>query len=311
MSSTARLGQTAEPPGGQFDACRADGKLEEWISAIQNERAVTGEAQAAAARAAAPGGAEGQPAARYPIESVDNALKLLLMLRARTAIGVSEASRHLAVARSTAHRLLTTLADHGFVEQVSQTKEYAAGPALIEVGLAALRDYDIRGRARPLIEELVQKVDETVHLVMLRGRQLVYLDCVEGTRALRAGSRTGTELPAHCTAGGKALLAETADSRLLELYGNGQLEQLTPRSISTREDLLAELKQVRRHGYALNDGESEPGLRAIAVAIRGPAGHPQAGLTLAAPENRLPPDSLPSVAAAVRSTADRIGAILI
>jgi IclR family transcriptional regulator, acetate operon repressor len=286
--------------------------VEEWISVIQNETAATKQPQAASSRpAAASAEPAGQPAARYPIESVDNALKLLLMLRQRPAIGVSEASRHLAVARSTAHRLLATLAHHGFVQQISQTKEYAVGPALIEVGLAALRQSDIRARARPLIEELVQEMDETVHLVMLRGRQVVFLDCVEGTRALRAGSRTGTELPAHCTAGGKALLAETADSRLLELYEDGQLEQVTPRSISTRADLLAELKQVRRHGYAINDGESEPGLRAIAVAIRGPSGHPRGGLTMAAPEYRLPPNLLPSMAAALRSTADRIAAILV
>jgi IclR family transcriptional regulator, acetate operon repressor len=243
---------------------------------------------------------------RYPIESVDNALKLLLMLRKRPEIGVSEASRHLAVARSTAHRLLATLAHHGFVQQVRATKEYTAGPALVEVGLAALRGSDIRAKARPFIEELVNELDETVHLVRLRGRQLLYLDCVEGTRALRAASRIGTELPAHCTAGGKALLAAASNERLDELYPDEQLEQLTPQSISTRSGLLTELEEIRRYGYALNSGESEPGLRAVAVAIHGPGSYARAGITLAAPDYRLPADLLPRVAAAVRKAADRI-----
>jgi DNA-binding IclR family transcriptional regulator len=254
---------------------------------------------------------DGSSGPRYPIESVDNALKLLLMLRDRPAISVSEVSEDLSVAPSTAHRLLAMLVHHGFVRQDPATRAYAAGPVLAEIGFAALRDSDIRPKARPFIEELVREVGETVHLVMLNGTQVLFTDCAEGTRALRAGSRVGTRLPAHCTAGGKVLLAELPDGQIRELFRDEELEQLTPRSVATVTGLLTRLDETRRHGYALNDGESEEELRAVAVAIRDPAGRVRAAITLSAPGYRLPPDQVPGVVAAMRRTADRIGEILL
>jgi DNA-binding IclR family transcriptional regulator len=250
------------------------------------------------------------PGPRYPIESVNNALKLLLMLRDRPAISVSEVSEDLAVARSTAHRLLAMLAYHGFVQQDPATKAYTAGPVLAEISFATMRDSDIRPVARPFIEELVGEVGETVHLVMLKGTQMLFADCVEGTRALRAGARVGQRIPAHCTAGGKVLLAELPAERIRELYRDEQLEQLTPHSVATVTGLLARLDETRRHGYALNDGESEEELRAVAVTIRDPVGRARAAITLSAPPYRLLPDQVPSVVAAMRRTADRIGEAL-
>jgi len=253
---------------------------------------------------------EGSSAPRYPIESVNNALKLLLMLRDRPVISVSEVSEDLAVARSTAHRLLAMLAYHGFVQQDPASKAYTAGPVLAEISFAAMRDSDIRPVARPFIEELVSQVGETVHLAMLNGTHMLFADCVEGTRALRAGSRVGLRIPAHCTAGGKVLLAELSDERIRELYGDEKLEQLTPYSVATVTDLLARLDETRRHGYALNDGESEKELRAVAVAIRDPAGRARAAITLSAPPYRLLPDQVPGVVAAMRRTANRVGEAL-
>lgn len=247
---------------------------------------------------------------RYPIESVDNALKLLLMLRDRPAISVSEVSDDLSVARSTAHRLLAMLAYHGFVRQDPVTKAYGAGPVLAEISFGALRDSDIRPKARPFIEELVREVGETVHLAILNGTQVLFIDCVEGDRALRAGSRIGVRLPAHCTAGGKVLLAGFPDDQIRELYRAEELEQLTARSVDTVTGLLTRIDETRRHGYALNDGESEEELRAVAVAIHDPAGRVRAAITLSAPGYRLPPDQVPGLVAAMRRTADSIGEIL-
>ena len=278
---------------------------------MQKHSVVGAERQPGSANPGALAGTAERPASpRYPIESVDNALKLLLMLRDRPAISVSEVSEDLSVARSTAHRLLAMLAYHGFVRQDPVTKAYAAGPVLAEISYAAVRDSDIRPKARPFIEELVREVGETVHLVALNGTQVLFMDCVEGDRALRAGSRVGARLPAHCTAGGKVLLAELADDQIRELYRAEKLEQLTARSVATVTALLTMIDETRRHGYALNDGESEQELRAVAVAIRDHLGRVRAAITLSAPGHRLPPDQLPGIVAAMRRTADSIGVIL-
>jgi DNA-binding IclR family transcriptional regulator len=101
--------------------------------------------------------------------SVDNALRLIRLLGTRGELRVSEAATLLDTSRSTAYRLLSMLEDHRFAEQDPATKVYAAGPALLEVGLSALASIDIRAIARPAMEQLVAEVDETAHLVILQG----------------------------------------------------------------------------------------------------------------------------------------------
>ncbi len=252
-----------------------------------------------------------RPSPRYPIESVDNALTLLRMLAGRESIGVTEASEHLGVARSTAHRLLAMLQHHGFVRQDPVQKRYAAGPALVELGLAALRDVDIRAQARPVLERLVAETGETAHLVVLSEANILFLDCVEGQMALRAGSRTGQTLPAHCTAAGKALLAELPEERLRELYPRERLAAVTSRSIRSRAALLHELEEVRGRGYATNDGESEENLYAVAAAIRDASGRARAAITVAAPDYRMDAERVEAIAAAIQRAAAEIGAGLV
>lgn len=244
---------------------------------------------------------------KYPIESVDNALQLLLMVRDGDTLSVQEASRRLAVAPSTAHRLLAMLQHYELVEQDAETRHYRVGAVLAEIGLAALRAVDIRGEARPALERLVAVLDETVHLTVLRGTTVLFLDGLESTQILRAGSRVGDSLPAHATASGKALLAARSDQTLAALYPGEQLPAITKRTVTSRRALLTELAQVRRRGYALNTGEAEGDVVAVAAAIVDGNGIARGAVTVAAPASRLGTTKLKRVAPVVRATADEIG----
>lgn len=235
----------------------------------------------------------------YPIESVDNALKLLGLFRKQKPVRVSEASEVLGIARSTAHRLLAMLQYHGFVRQDPLTKAYLAGRGLIDLGLAAVQGLDVRALARPELERLCRELDETVHLVVLDGRSALHVDSVEGTRTLRVGARTGLAVPAHCTASGKALLAELPTDKLRSLIGDAKLEALTPRTITRLSDLERELERVREHGYATSFEESEPGLAAVAASLRGTELHSQAAIGVSAPSLRMTKRETQRVAAAV------------
>jgi DNA-binding IclR family transcriptional regulator len=175
---------------------------------------------------------------------------------------------------------------HGFIEQDPETKVYYAGPVLTEIGLAAFREIDIRGTLRPLLEALADEFQETVQLVTLRGTEVQFLDCVESTRVLRTSSRVGVKLPAHCTAAGKVLLAGLSPEQLRELYPDSSLEQRTPRSLATREALEAELADVRKHSYAVQFGESEEDVAAVAALVRG-SGRPRSAMAITAPASRL------------------------
>ena len=240
----------------------------------------------------------------YPIASVNNALRLLLLFRSQPRVRLSEASEHLGVAHSTAHRLMAMLAYHGFVRQEPDSRAYVAGPALVEIGLAAVRQLDIRQRARPVLEDLAASLGETAHLAVLEGSNVRYLDCAESARALRVASRTGSALAAHCTASGKALLAELPDTEVSAMLGGqAPLTALTDRSITTRSRLLAELREVRARGYAVNLEESEEGVASVAVAVRGPQRLPMAALAVSAPMSRMSAQATDKIAAELRERA--------
>lgn len=223
----------------------------------------------------------------YPLRSVDNALRLLSLLGEDGPVRVSEAAAALGTARSTAHRLLAMLEYHGFARQDVRTKAYTAGPALIRLGQSAVERLDLRGLARPVLERLSREVGETVHLVKLEGAAVLFLDSVESSRGLRVGSRVGRVMPAHCTAGGKAILAQLSADDLHGLYRDGRLDAMTPRSLSSLEQLETELAAVRKRGFATNFGESEDDVAAVAVAVPVAGGVPMASITVSAPLTRI------------------------
>lgn len=246
-----------------------------------------------------------QPA--YPIDSVDKALRALKRLAANGALRVSELAADLDVARSTAHRLLAMLQHHGFVRQDAATRSYIAGAALIELARDVLGGVDIAAAARPHMERLQQLADgETVQLACLSGREVLYLACVESPKALRAGSRLGLMVPANCSATGKALLAALADDRVAELLGTEPLPSLTASSTTDRSALQAELREIRRSGYAVNIGGNEEGLSSVAAAIIDRSGHPHAAVAVGGPTSRLDDKRLHDLGPAVRAAAELI-----
>lgn len=245
----------------------------------------------------------------YPIESVDNALKLVLALLDRPALTVSEAGELLKVAPSTAHRLLATLQYRGFVEQDPAARHYRMGPVLLKLGLHAVRDLDLRRRARPVLERLSVEVGETANLVVLQGSDTLFTDCVEGPSIVRVGSRMGVLLPAHCTAGGKALLAALPREVLRELYPHARLQKMTAHSLTRRSQLEQELAEIRQRGYATNFEESESGLTAVAAAICDREGRPLGAFAVAAPTSRIPQERIAEIGTAVVGAANEVGGL--
>lgn len=243
----------------------------------------------------------------YPITSVDNALKLLSMFGERERVRLSDARDHLHVAQSTAHRLLAMLTYHDFVRRETGSRTYVAGPALVEIGLAAVRNMDIRTHARPVLQRLVERFGETAHLVSLEGGTVRYLDAVESPQALRVAARTGGVLAANCTASGKALLAELSEQQLAAVLPPGTvLPARTGRSITDLDRLTEELGKVRENGFAVNHEESEAGVTSVAVAVPGPQNTPVAALAVSAPCSRLADDRIGELAAGLREEAGRL-----
>lgn len=231
---------------------------------------------------------DGNKPPAYPISSVNNALKLLLLFREQRSVRLTEACQYLGVAHSTAHRLLAMLTYHGFVRQDTASRAYVAGSALVDVGLAVVQSLDVRSHVRPHLERLSETFEETAHLAVLEGDMVQYLDAVVSEKVLRVSPRTGALVPAHCTSVGKALLAALPDEELRCIYPVDRLELVgcTAKSIVMRDALLAELDAVRKRGYAVNRAESEDDVGSVAIAFRD-LGQWPAAIAIAAPMSRL------------------------
>jgi DNA-binding IclR family transcriptional regulator len=253
----------------------------------------------------AEGGSDSRP---DRVESVDNALQLLMLLQRSADLRVTDAARELGIAASTAHRLLATLAARGFVTQDRVTKAYRAGPALIELGLRNATSFDLRTAAEPHLRALTITLGETVNLLVLDGQSVRFVAGYESDQRVRTHVLTGTLLPAYAISGGKVLLAELSRDDLRALYPTG-LRKLTPRT-KTFTQLVEELSLVMMRGYAVNQEESELGLSAVAVPLRDRVGHAIAAVAMSAPSSRLPRAQVREIVIELRQCAARIRADL-
>ncbi|MEV6060816.1 IclR family transcriptional regulator [Nocardia asteroides] len=228
--------------------------------------------------------------ASYPIESVDNAARILLMLMETRSLRTANVARELGVARSTAHRMLTTLQARGLLRQDPATKSYGPGTGLMELGMAVIGAVDLRAEMRPLLEKLASETGETAHLLVLEGTDVVFLDGVEGKHVIRAAARSGQRAAAHISAAGKALLAQLDSDELARRFPAARLRGGTAQALTSRSALFGELERVREHGYATNLSESEPDLHAVAVAVRDRHGNPRCAVSVSGPASRLGSD---------------------
>ncbi len=157
------------------------------------------------------------------------------------------------------------------------------------------------------MERLVAEVGETVHLGVLRGTEVLFLESVESARALRVADRTGMTLPAHASAVGKALLASLPVEQLQILYPDADLPSYRPNTITRRDDLERALAVVRERGYATNADESEAGVSGVAAPVRDSTGRVRAALTVSAPTSRLTDEQIAVIAPATINAAAELG----
>ena len=185
-------------------------------------------------------------------------------------IGISDLAKRLGVAKSTVHRLAVTLVADGMLEQNPDTGKYRLGIALFRLGSLVRRRMTMSNEARPLLRDLREKVNETVHLAVLDGSEIMYVFNLESTQAIRMRSDVGVRKPAYCTAEGQAILAfQPAD--VVERVVRDGLAARTPQTITDPQTLRKVLDGVRARGCAIEDEESELGMRCIAAPLRNDA----------------------------------------
>ena len=242
---------------------------------------------------------------RYLINSILRASNVLrCFLGEKSHFKISEIARQLKLDRSTTYRILLSLEKCGLVEKDQKTGEYSLGLSIFEIGNTYLRRMDFPKLSKPIMTELALTVQETVHLAVLSGTEIVYVDKVDSPRTLGVMSKIGQRAPVYCTALGKVLLAFQPENEQSRIIRKIRLTPLTPRTITSKEKLVEELKAIRKQGYSLDHREIEGEVECIGAPIRDHLGNVIAALSISGPQKKIgTPQERQFVSSVVKATA--------
>jgi DNA-binding IclR family transcriptional regulator len=251
-----------------------------------------------------------EPRKRERLSSVSTAMRLLKAFSEdEVAIGISALAKRLGVAKSTAHRLAVTLVAEGLLEQEPDSGKYRLGVALFRLGALVRRRMEVSNEARPYLYALRETINESVHLAILDGVEIMYVYHLECTHAIRSRSDLGMRKLAHATAEGQAILA-FQPPEVIERIIAGGLRGYTPKTVTSADRFLKALAAVRQRGCAIEDEESEIGMACVAAPIRDDTGAVVAALGIAGPVTRLSKKTVAGVVPHVIATADQVSARL-
>jgi IclR family transcriptional regulator, acetate operon repressor len=209
--------------------------------------------------------------------------------------------------RGTLHRQISNLIAEGLLIQRADFC-YELGPRLLTLASRAWSGNQFRQIAEPHLAALHEATGETVHLGVLAGAEIIYLDKVESRSAVRMHSQVGKASPVYCTGVGKAALSRLTDDRLARIARSINYHRFTPSTIADAAALIAEISGIRRDGLAFDREEHEPGISCVAAPISSLDGSLIAGISVTAPSYRVDMRQLEKWGPLVRRTADNISA---
>ena len=231
----------------------------------------------------------GRPAFRYSVRAVDKALRILETLGKESGdLGLVELSRHLAIEKSTLHRLLGTLEAREFIRRDPLSLRYSLGIRMLELGTAVTARSALGRAAVPVLDRLAVRSRQTVNLAVLDGDEILYVAKRESPDPLRLTVEVGRRLPVYCTALGKAMLAFRPAAEVRRLFGRRKrLRRFTPNTITDPRELIDHLEEIRRTGVAVDREELVLGLRCLGAPVLDFTGYAVAGMSISAPAATL------------------------
>ena len=244
----------------------------------------------------------------YNVRAVERAVQILSSFHdGHAEQGVSEIAQATGLHKATAHRIIMTLFNTGFLERTADGEKFKLGLRMVGLGLGALHRLDIRRAAQPHMQKLVDDLQEICTLGVFDHGQVLYVEVVNSNHSLTIAARVGRHLPAHCTASGKVLLAFLAPDVVQSVLST-PLEAYTEKTITSPDRLREELEVIRQRGYAIADEELEVGIWAISVPVRDIDRNVVAAMSIPFPVNRLDPERVPEIAQAVLKASNAVSA---
>ena len=232
---------------------------------------------------------EGAESARYPVQAVERALAIVNILADSPGLrplGVTEIAAQLGVSKSTAHRLLTTLAEFNFVTRGVPAGKYRLGWAVYQVAHRLPHATGVHAMAQPLMRAACDELGETVNLAIRFDSRMVIVES-QGSPGLRVETPRGVPCPLHNSAAGKALLLDLDLTALSDLVGSNPLPRTSTRTITAVGALHADLVASRRRGYTRDDEESAEDICCVGAPVRDHHGEIVASVSVTGPAHRL------------------------
>lgn len=242
----------------------------------------------------------------YNVRAIERALQILECFDdEHPSRGVSEIAEAVGLHKATTHRLITTLANHGYLDRMPGEQRYRLGMQLVTLGLSILRGMDLRREAVPYMANVVARCEETCDLSVLDHGEALIVEVIRSRHVLAMATSVGQHLPLHATAGGKVFLAYMPEVER-EAILSRPLKQHTAKTIIDPAVLRAEARQFVEQGYAFDDEEYEVGVRAVSAPIRNASGQVFSVASMPGPVSRITEERIAEIAGAMMETASAI-----
>jgi DNA-binding IclR family transcriptional regulator len=217
---------------------------------------------------------------------VTRALDILeLFLDGDGTLSAPDIVRRLQLPRTTVHELVTTLSARSYIVPVpGHPGRYRLGVRPYQLGSRYAEQLDLAAEGQQVARSVAETCDETVHVAILEGTDVIYIAKVDSTHAVRMVSAAGRRLPAHCTSVGKMLLASLSEQELsARIPDDADLVAMTPNSITEPDALRETLTGIRARGIAVESRESNPDVSCVAAPVRDRTGQVVAAMSISVP----------------------------
>jgi DNA-binding IclR family transcriptional regulator len=244
--------------------------------------------------------------------SVGRALTLLESLAENKGRpkGITELSVDLKLAKGTVCKLIKTLENKGYVIKDSKSEKYRLGLKLMELGSIVNNGLELRALAEPYLKELREITKQTVHMALLADCEIVYIDKVESRQNVQMASYIGQRSFIHSTSLGKAICAYLPENEVIGYLKVKKMPKFTPNTITSAEEFIEHLANVRERGYAVDEIENEESVRCIAAPIFDYSGKPIAALSVSGTVLQIPKDRIKSIAKNVVKEAENVSKMM-
>lgn len=240
------------------------------------------------------------------VQSIDRALDIIEVLSDESeGLGVTEIANRIGLHKSTAHRIITTMTNRGYLNK-NESGNYQIGLKLIEAVSCYINSLELQTEARPYIAKITGELGLTSHLGVLDGDQVVYIEKMDVFSNVRMYSQIGLHVHAYSCSLGKCLLSNYSAEDLRKIMANCSFTRFTNKTICSIEDLMSDLELVRKRGWAIDDEESEVGHRCIGAPIYDYRGDIIAAISASGPTTVFTPDRIDQVSSYVKAQAMEI-----